>query len=97
MTEFLLVTLKALCFMLGLAAGVSIGYALFYYPFARRVQQQLAWWRQHVNYPTRAKSPQSLTATIANPVHFSVRVWAGAMVQVVRLRLSRNEEAIDGR
>ena len=97
MTEFLLVTLKALCFMLGLAAGVSIGYALFYYPLARRVQQQSAWWRQHANYPTRAESPQSLTPPVAKPVFFSVRVWAAAMVQVVRLRLLRSEEVIDGR
>ena len=88
----LLVALKVLCFLLGLAAGLSIGYALFYRPFDRQAQWHLAWQRQHAGYPTREEPGQSITAQTPALPHFSVRVWLTVLFQVMRLQRTDAKE-----
>lgn len=92
MIEILATLLKILCFMTGMAVGISIGYALIHHPVERSTHRQLTWRRHYERFaPTR-----SIMATPKDQPHFSAHVWMAAIRQVVRLRRSASRVEVPG-
>lgn len=78
MLEIIWLLLKLMCFMLGLLAGMLLGYAVVWRPLDRALQAEIIW---QAHYAVQAGP---LVSAPQPSVTYSVAIWLAALWQVLR-------------